>query len=177
MKSRLFTYKFRSQLGPSIMPAIGLLLFSSAILFIVATTILCILESTGCSGNNNSFVSIIVVLLILSLFDWIWIALHLSRPSVEIREDGFRLRTLFYKSKWFSWEDISGFRAIDKVRAVNLPTPNVYIVESRKLNFFFLLVGIQVGNFNRGFAIHNNIENIDELLKIFQTKRPDLFSV
>jgi hypothetical protein len=123
------------------------------------------------SEFNSSPIAWIVTVLLPVLFIWFAISLHVSQPMIRVDKDTFRLETLFYKSKWFTWHDITNIKA---VRAP-LSSDPVYAIESDQLNALFILAAFNASTDNRAFIIGNDIDELDRLLAYLGYQRPDLF--
>lgn len=127
------------------------------------------------SNPNSEFSSSplawIIIILLPALLTWVAISLHVSRPSIHVREDSFRLETPLYRSNWFSWADITNIKTI----RAPLSSESVYVIESDQLSPFFRLAALNANVDNRAFVIGNDIDQLHELIAYMERQRPDLF--
>ena len=96
------------------------------------------------------------------------LGLILLFSHLEIRDTGFRLRTILGTSQWFDWQ------AIRKAR----PSPfgqKLWMIGVCRLGWPYWSVGLLFGLGSPGFAISGSIEDYQELIHFFREKRPDLF--
>lgn len=107
------------------------------------------------------FVMLPTILLLVQIFT--------TFPSLLISPEGFRIHTPIHHSRWFKWQDIV------KIRTSFFSPKPFLMVEVKGLGWLYWLNGLLFWMRQGGFLIGSNIENYHELLKILQTKRPDLF--
>ncbi len=96
--------------------------------------------------------------------------IHITYPTIYKRQDGFQVETRLYKSRWFTWDEIS---------KVSLPPSNlvtqIYGIGVRELNPLFWAIGLSRGMLAPGFLIHPRMINGGKLLRAMIKARPELF--
>jgi hypothetical protein len=132
-----------------------------AILGYIAKTTPTAVDVTGVAA---SFIGAIFILLIA-------LSVNLMTPDIHLNTDGFQLCTWFYRSAWQRWEEIT---FIEKHLLSNSwhQLRSVGVVRVSPLYSFIRLFQLMPG---KGFIISSKISDYEELLGVFQEKRPDFF--
>lgn len=110
-------------------------------------------------------------ILIVLFFAVLGSSLHLRFPTIHIREDGFRITTLLYKSPWFSWDCIERVEDLKRFNRT-VGVYGVFVDDIHPLYRFMTLTEQRPG---RAFFFNAYLPNYKRLLHTLETHRPDLF--
>lgn len=171
VEERHFEYTLRYQLIR--VAFLGALLLGD--ITICLSTILSVRALTGWTPPPNmrvpSELSVVFLnLLGLGLLNGILILVFSASPAIHVRNDRFRISTLFYKSKWLDWKDIDDIKLHWLYR-------NIITVSITEISPIYSLVGAFQLVGARAFLISKGIDGYEELVELFREKRPDLFPI
>ena len=144
--------------------------------FIIILTIISFVEIlTGLEIDNwkgtETFIDVFRNFLFMALWGTFIFTLHLLFPAVAVRATGFRLVTLVYKSRWLDWDEIIAVNEHWQSRRRN----RMIVIKTEHIDIFFALIGYTQGQGGTAFIIHSKLVDYNDLLCIFEQKRPDLF--
>lgn len=113
---------------------------------------------------------VILNLLGFVLLNGILILVFSASPAIHVRNDKFRIRTLFYTSKWLDWTDIGDIK-------LHWLYNNIITVSVKEISPIYSLVGVFQLTGARAFLVFNEIDEYEELVGILREKRPELFPI
>jgi hypothetical protein len=114
----------------------------------------------------NLTTSVLVNFLGLIVWAAIWLSMVYSLPSIEIKEQGLRLKSFPLKPIEVRWEDISYVKQI-QWKAILEKRKSSVVVTKNGLTHFHRLCGIVYGStIQPSFVISSFISDYDDLLKV-----------
>lgn len=100
------------------------------------------------------------------------IIVHMLAPDIWIRDDGFQIRTLLYRSQWLKWEDI---QAVEE-HFLSSSIHRTHSILINQISSIYSFIGFVQQMNGRGFILSEKIQDYDALIQTFKVNRPDLFS-
>ena len=114
---------------------------------------------------------LLATLFISTFMPFMAMVINMVTPDIWVRDEGFRLTTPFYRSRWIGWDEI---RSIEKVRRL-LGTN--YGIGIDGISSIYSLIGYLYGlGGRRAFMVGSRIDNFEELMERLEMHRPDLFA-
>ena len=95
----------------------------------------------------------------------------MGTPDIILKDDGFQLKTFFYRSRWLKWKEIQSVKQI----YLSSRVLRIYGIQIEQLNLIYFLVGLTQNLGGRGFLVTERIGNFEYLIGVLKGKRPDLF--
>lgn len=145
------------------------------IVFSLAATIVPILSILQFVTNDNptteDITSVPASLLVGFFLTLGAISVNMMTPDIRLRNDGFQLRTIFYQSQWLRWEDVQFI----KVHFLSMKRYKMHGVRIDHISPIYSLIGFTQQMGGKSFIITEKIQDYADLMKLFETNRPDLF--
>ena len=175
---RQFDYSLRHRIDPLFLLVMTIVI--SALIFAVVALSFASFIMGGEVFSRTEFGApgeLIFGIIISTFFILNGLILVIATPAIQVSDDGFRIKRLFYTSPWLSWQDICDTELLDLSSL--LPFNDVALLVGAKglspIFGFVSFIGPSRWSNVRGFIINDRLQNYSELIEILQTHRPDLF--
>lgn len=117
-------------------------------------------------------VTIVPAMILLAIsFIIVGLLVNMGTPDIILKDDGFQLKTFFYRSRWLKWKEIQSVKQI----YLSSRVLRIYGIQIEQLNLIYFLVGLTQNLGGRGFLVTERIGNFEYLIGVLKGKRPDLF--
>lgn len=170
---QVFNYGLIYRSNHFMVGSMGILVFSSYLTHIwyLFKVMLGLPLPTNLVYINTDFLPNIIVLGMVIFMCIMAFGIYISNPAIEVKSDKFRVRKLFWKSRWFDWDSIRHIHKSEKFGST------FYVISINELPFVAFVSGFYSPLGERAFVISQAISGFDEVINSFKEQRPDLFQV